>query len=621
MKRVFFLWLSVLFFSANSFAQKNLVFVEAENFKNKGGWVVDQQFIDVLGTSILMAHGMGIPVADASTTVKVPATGEYRIFVRTRNWTAPWSDKDAAGKFEVSVNNKKLEKVFGTEGKDWAWHDGGVVSLKSPAANISLHDLTGFNGRVDAILLTTDLNYKPINDNQALKSFRKKALGYPENPAVKGKYDFVVVGGGWAGMCSAISAARLGLKVALIQNRPVLGGNNSAEVRVHLGGHIRVPIYKNIGNLVNEIGHTKWGNAKPAANYEDEKKMNAVLKEKNISLFMNHHVTRLTKKGAKIATVIAQNIETGKEVAFAAPLFADCTGDGTVAYLAGAKFMTGIESKSEYNESRAPEKGSKMTMGTSIQWNSKTADSVTTFPDIKWGLTFTDSTVVPLTLGDWDWETGMDKDQINDFEYVRDFGMLAVYSNWAYLKNHYKQNNRYAKRQLDWVAFIGGKRESRRIIGDYILNENDLTKPNVYPDGTASTSWTIDLHYPDPENTKKFPGMEFKSIAKHSSIYPYPIPLRCLYSKDVPNLFMAGRNISVTHVALGTVRLMRTAGMMGEVLGMAASVCKKHNATPREVYKNYFPDLKALMEKGVGDPNLPNMQKFNEGDSKYKEAH
>jgi hypothetical protein len=163
------------------------------------------------------------------------------------------------------------------------------------------------------------------------------------------------------------------------------------------------------------------------------------------------------------------------------------------------------------------------------------------------------------------------------------------------------------------VAFIAGKRESIRLKGDYVLIEQDLTQRRVYPDGTAPTSWTIDLHYPDPKNSKLFPGAPFKSIAEHIKIYPYPIPWRCLYSKNIDNLMMAGRNISVSHVALGTTRLMRTTGMMGEVLGMAASVCVDTKSTPRGLYQNHFDKLESLMLKGVGNASLPFIQNYNQG--------
>ena len=163
------------------------------------------------------------------------------------------------------------------------------------------------------------------------------------------------------------------------------------------------------------------------------------------------------------------------------------------------------------------------------------------------------------------------------------------------------------------MAYVAGKRESRRLLGDYILKEDDLTKEVIHEDASFATTWSIDLHYPDPKNSKYFPGHEFKSIAKHVLIHAYPVPYRCLYSRNVSNLFMAGRDISVTHVALGTVRVMRTTGMMGEVVGMAASLCKKHHTSPRGVYQRYLPELKALMEEGVNKKGLPNNQRYNEG--------
>ena len=208
--------------------------------------------------------------------------------------------------------------------------------------------------------------------------------------------------------------------------------------------------------------------------------------------------------------------------------------------------------------------------------------------------------------------------QVNDFERVRDYGMLVVFSNWSFLKNRSAHKADYAGKRLDWVAYVAGKRESRRLMGDLILKEQDLVNRVVYPDATACTTWTIDLHYPDPKNTANFPGMEFKSIAKHTAIHPYPIPYRCLYSKNIDNLFMAGRNISVTHVALGTVRVMRTGGMMGEVVGMAASLCKRHACLPRDVYARHLEELKALMTRGVGLGEEQPPQEYNLGGTLMK---
>ncbi|NCD08697.1 MAG: FAD-dependent oxidoreductase [Negativicutes bacterium] len=599
----------------HSINAKNLpsLFIEAESFQNKGGWVVDQQFMDLMGSSYLMAHGLGTPVSDATTTVNFDKRGEYTVFVRTYNWTSPWTTKEGPGKFQLTVNGKALNnKILGTKSNTWEWQEVGKVKINAKTVTIGLRDLTGFNGRCDAIYFTMD-NALPPNEAEALTAFRKEKLGLPEVVPDAGKFDFVVVGGGVAGTAAALTAARQGLKVALIQDRPVLGGNNSSEVRVHLGGRINLDPYPKLGDVVNEIAPLRGGNAQPGDYYEDEKKQERVNAENNISLFLNFRACKVEKEGTTIKTVFAKHIETAEELSFSAPLFADCTGDGTIGYLAGADFAMGRESKAEFNEPTAPEEADKMTMGASVQWYSKEGEKSSDFPEFDYGIDFNETNVQKVTMGEWTWETGMNFDQISDFERVRDYGMLVVYSNWSYLKNKSSFKKEYKNKYLDWVAYIAGKRESRRLIGDKVLTEQDITDFVIYPDASAPTSWTIDLHYPDPKNMKHFPGAEFTSIAVHKPIHPYPIPYRCFYSRNVDNLFMAGRNISVTHVALGTVRVMRTTGMMGEVVGMAASVAAKNKTTPRGVYREHLDELQRLMTKGAGKYNIENLQNYNLG--------
>ena len=594
---------------------KNLtsLFIEAENFQNKGGWVVDQQFMDLMGSPYLMAHGMGTLVSDATTTVNFAKTGEYTVFVRTYNWTSPWTSKEGPGKFQLTIDGRALNnKILGTESTTWEWQEVGKVKISSKTVTIGLRDLTGFNGRCDAIYFTMD-NALPPNEPEALKAFRKEKLGLPEVVVNAGKFDFVVVGGGVAGTAAALTAARQGLKVALIQDRPVLGGNNSSEVRVHLGGRINLDPYPKLGDVVNEIAPLRGGNAQPGDYYEDEKKLEMVNAENNISLFLNFRACKVEKEGTSIKTVFAKHIETAEELSFSAPLFADCTGDGTIGYLAGADFSMGRESKAEFNEPTAPEEADKMTMGSSVQWYSKEGDKSSDFPEFDYGIDFNETNAQKVTMGEWTWETGMNFDQISDFERIRDYGLLVVYSNWSYLKNKSSFKEEYKNKYLDWVAYIAGKRESRRLIGDIVLTEQDITNFVIYPDASAPTSWTIDLHYPDPKNSDHFPGVEFKSIAVHKAIHPYPIPYRCFYSRNVDNLFMAGRNISVTHVALGTVRVMRTTGMMGEVVGMAASIAAKNKTSPRGVYQERLDELQRLMTKGAGKHNIENLQNYNLG--------
>ncbi len=610
MKKVAVVFLLV--FAGTTLFAANNIFIEAESFQNKGGWLVDQQFSDLMGSTYLIAHGMGVPVADAETTVEFPSNGEYNVFVRTFNWTSPWFNGEGPGKFKLLVNGESNGVVLGASGSQWHWQNAGKYTIINKTAKVALHDLTGFNGRVDAVYFTKG-NTPPPNDIDKLAKFRKKQLNIPKQPEKAGDFDFVVVGGGVAGTTAAISAARLGLKVALIQDRPVLGGNNSSEVRVHLGGRVSIEPFPALGEVVKEIGPSRGGNAQPGDYYEDEKKMEIVLSEDNISLFINYRAYAVKTKGNKITEVHARHTENSKEISFTAPLFADCTGDGTIGVLAGADYTMGREARNEFGEPTAPETADKMTMGASVQWYSKEENIPSDFPVFQYGVIFNEKNSEKVTMGEWTWETGMNYDQITEFERIRDYGLLVVYSNWSFLKNFSSEKEKYSKRKLDWVAYIAGKRESRRLIGDHILREQDLTGHVIYPDASAPTSWTIDLHYPDPKNTEHFPENEFKSIAVHKPIHYYPVPYRCFYSRNVDNLFMAGRNISVTHVALGTVRVMRTTGLMGEVVGMAASVASKNSTTPRGVYQNHLPELKVLLEKGVGKYNVENVQKYNEG--------
>jgi hypothetical protein len=609
--------LIIFIFMAFNIRADEPIFIEAESFADKGGWVVDQQYMDVMGSPVLLAHGMGEPVSDASTEAAFPKTGQYRIFVRTRNWIAPWTTEHAPGKFQVSVNGKKLETVFGIEGNPWHWQSGGTVDIKETKVKIALHDLTGFDGRLDAIIFTSDSNYTPPEDVAEIEKIRRKTLKLAATPldaplAKEAPFDLIVVGGGIAGICSAISAARLDCKVALIQNRPTVGGNNSSEVRVHLQGRMGYPPYPNLGNLVHELDPQHEGNAQPGEYYRDEKKINAINAEKNITLYLNTHVIATeTEKAAdgsiKIVSVIGKNIETGTETKFAGTLFADCSGDGNLGFLAGAEWRMGRESKAETNESLAPENSDKMTMGASIQWYSVPAkDSEgkpvkTEFPPLLWAHQFTHESAQPMVQGDWDWETGLNYDQVWDIERIRDNGLRAAYGHWAYMKNQSepKWREKVESRKLGWVAFVAGKRESRRLMGDVILQEQDIVQREIFPDASFVTTWTIDLHYPESRNEKHFSGEAFRTIAKHKGIQAYAVPYRTLYSKNISNLFMAGRCISVTHVALGTIRVMRTGGMMGEVVGMAASLATKYKTTPRGVYEKYLPELKQLMEKGV----------------------
>ena len=352
---------------------------------------------------------------------------------------------------------------------------------------------------------------------------------------------------------------------------------------------------KRILSILRQHPEKMQHNAGPASNYEDEKKLRLIQNEPNISLFLNTEVVSVKMQGKNIRSVVGKNIADGTESIFSARVFADCTGDGNLGYLAGADYRMGRESKAETHEPSAPEEADQLTMGTSVQWYSEDTPAAQPFPECPWAIQFNDSTCFPILRGDWQWEAGLDLDQIADIEQIRDHALRAVYGNWAYLKNHHRDSLSYRNKRLAWVAFIGGKRESRRLMGDIVLTEQDIINHVAYDDASFTTTWGIDLHYPE-----HIPGLDeapFTAYSQTTPISPYAVPYRCLYSRNVDNLFMAGRNISVTHIALGTVRVMRTGGMMGEVVGMAADICRQHGILPRAVYTDHLPELKKLMQK------------------------
>ena len=587
----------------------NSVYVAASTFEDKGGWIADPQFMEQMGSSYLIAHGLGQPVNDARTRFTVPQDGTYNLFVRTRNWTAYWSDKPTPGVFRIRIDDRQAEPLFGDGESEWHWQAGGSVFLTKGTHLLTLHDTTGFDGRCDAILLTIT-DHRPDDSLETLFALRSRLMRLPAGPEDKGTFGLVVAGGGVAGMCAAIAAARRGVKVALVQDRKVLGGNNSSEVRVGLGGRLNIGNYPSLGYLLNEFGPATKGNARPAEVYEDEKKLNAVLAEENITLFLGYKVTRVNKSGPRtISSIVATQVDDYKTIEIKGRLFADCTGDGALGVLAGAEWRMGRDPKSLYDEPSAPETADDITLGASVQWYCLEADRPVPFPDIDWGLPISEETVQKVRRGQWYWEVGMTEDQMAQAERIRDYGMYVAYSNWAYIKNHASFRDEYANSYLGWMAHVAGKRESRRLMGEFVLREQDLTDFVIYPDGCVSTSWYIDNHEPDPENSKHF-REPFLSRGCLRPLDFYPIPYRCFYSKDLDNLFMAGRNISVSHIALGTTRVMRTTAMMGEVVGLAASVCQKEGLLPRDIYEKAFDKLRELMNRGAGRTDVPYLQVY-----------
>jgi hypothetical protein len=602
MRKILFVFAAIIFICACSTRSSKTILIEAESFSEKGGWVIDQQWMDQMGSPYLLAHGLGTPVKDAETKVQITVPGNYKIYVRTKDWVAYWNAPGAPGKFQLLVDGKAVDTIFGTQGADWNWQSGGTINLQPSTINISLHDLTGFEGRCDAILLSCDSSLVLPNADPELKKWRRALLNISDKPEDAGKYDLVVVGGGIAGMCAAISAARLGLSVALVHDRTVLGGNNSSEVRVWLGGSTNFEPYKNIGDIVRELEPEKtahYGPENAGELYEPEKRRHMIETEKNITFFPNIRINGVARVDDKIVAVIGENIETGKICKFEGAYFSDCTGDAIVGYFAKADFDSVLTQH----------------MGYSNLWNVDSTSDPVDFPHCEWALDLSDKPFpgrngkrdgyIPndiAALGVWYWESGVDWDPIRQGEQIRDWNFRAMYGAWDALKN---ADRRYPTFKLNFAAYISGKRESRQLLGDHILNKQELLDSAVFDDACVPCTWDMDLHLARPEYEKGFEGKEFITQDYHTPYpRPYWIPYRCLYSRNISNLFMAGRDISVTHEALGTIRVMRTTGMMGEIVGIAANVCKEKNCMPRDVYLKHLDDLKKLMKTGVGKNKL-----------------
>ncbi len=629
MKNIIFSLILALAFKAYTQEQQTVLLVEAEAFDDHGGWTLDAQFIDQMGSSYLMAHGIGTPIKNASTIVNFPEKGIYKVYVRTMNWVPEYEP----GIFKLKLDGKVLKTTFGKgDNRQWQWYEGETVEIKKRKVELELVDLTGFNGRCDAILFVKNQSpgFQPPNDLTNLELFRNELLAIDKNMKDAGRYDLVVIGGGFSGICASVAAARLGLNVALIQNRPVLGGNASSEVRVNPIGKTKFPPYPRNADIVKQLMDIKDQRTYSELSHVDKQRLQVVLDEKNITLFLNTHANEVEAKNNRIISVNAINVKTNQKYKFEAPLFVDCTGDGTIGYLAGAEYRMGRESRSEFNESLAPVQADSMFMGNTQYWYAAEEKTETDFPDCPWALPIEheDMYKVPtpkwpmklvpgiIASSAWNWESGFNKNTIEEAEYIRDHNLRAIFGVWDFLKNKNPEKEKYAKGKLKWVAHVLGKRESRRLVGDILITQNDIMQQKAFDDGCVTTTWYFDLHFPHPENSKYFPGEEFRSIAYDDPIWglyddkfpgeyipvePYAIPFRCFYSKNIDNLMMAGRDISVTHAALATTRVMQTCGMMGTVVGRAAYILNKYNDDPRSIYTEHLQEFKQLLK----NPDLP----------------
>ncbi len=399
--------------------------------------------------------------------------------------------------------------------------------------------------------------------------------------------DLVVVGGGMAGTCGAITAARAGIKVVLVQDRPVLGGNASSEVRLwilgatsHMGNNNR---WAREGGVIDEIlVENTFRNPEGNPLLVDALLLEKVISEKNITLLLNTVVHDLTKRdGDTIESVRAFCSQNSTRYELHAPLFCDASGDGLVGFMAGAAFRVGAESRGELGEKFAPEHGNGDLLGHSLYFYSKDVGRPVLFTPPSFALT--DITKIPRWRQFnakehgcklWWIEHGGLLDTVHDTERIKWELWQVVYGVWHHIKNS-GQFPEAANLTLEWIGHIPGKRESRRFEGDYILRQQDIVEQRAQPDAVAFGGWAIDLH-PSAGVFSERPG-----CTQWHAKGVYPIPYRTLYSRNLANLFFAGRTISASHVAFGSSRVMATCAHVGQAVGAAAGLCRREGVNPR----------------------------------------
>lgn len=594
----------------------DIIWIDALEFDDYGGFRAETQFVHEMGQGYLFACKVpGVPVDAATTKIKIERDATYRVWVRTKNWRQP----EAPGRLKVRVDGAQLPRELGQAPIDsWYFEIAGDIHLTRGEHEIKVEDTTGYFGRFSSVIVTDDMDFMPEKQVEQLWKQRARVKGLTLEKTNAEHFDVVVAGAGPAGIPAAIAAARHGAKVALLHSRSLLGGNASDEGAVGLDG--AGAVYPNMreGGIAEEIRRTRdheritWGQALTRL----------VEAEPNIHIFRDEFVFDARVENDRIVSVKTLNCLTQTFTWFSGDIFIDCTGDGWLGYYAGALYRLGREARWQYNEPFAPDTPDSDTMSGCLMggkdpsrqvlgYYAEKTDEDCPFCAPSWAVSLPEGDKLHrspgrIETGEWWIENPTDFDDLWEQEKVRDELLRLNLGYFHWLKNSYSRRDVVRKYRITDFGRYNAKRETRRLIGDYVLTQNDCHGTS-FDDAISYCGWPLDVHNP----RGIYSGAEGPYYS-NSSVPITGIPYRCIYSKNIDNLLMAGRCVSVSHLALGTVRVESTLATLGQAAGTAAAICAADSITPRDIYKTRMREFRQLLLRD--DLTIPGLMNLDPDD-------
>ena len=573
-------------------SEPGFIWLEAEAFADYGTWVVDTQFVGKMGSAYLLGAGVTGACAAASTRLAVPRSGVWHAWVRTRDWLPDYHP----GCFALEIGNRRSPSLGNSGRAGWAWQSAGSYELARGETEVRLVDLTGWFARCDAVLLTMDAGYAPPDEQSANERERMRLSGIASERD-RGGMDVVVVGAGPAGTTAAIQAARAGARTLLVTDRPLLGGNASSEFRIAPRGAGTYHPELQEGGIDAEMQALQ----RETRGFDGSDAYRVLVsRERLLTVVTNVRIVAATTANGSIVSVHGVDTLTGERSRWQGRMFVDATGDGWLGFFSGAEHLFGSESREMFGEPLASDEVTERTMSGSLFSGVGLAAShhaaFHSIRDREPTVPFAAPAWANLKLPTWyerkpcsrfdglQMEHPHDLNEVEDPERARDELIRMAVTYWDWAKNRAVNKAEAANWRLVSVPYTLARREGRRLVGDYVLTEVDQMAGRRFPDAIGFGGYPITTHNPGGSfgEEQGYPRPEPP---------PYDIPYRCLYSKTVANLFMCGRCCSMTHRALGSMRVQSTCSVTGQAAGLAAANCVKTGLLPRSYGARHIHDL------------------------------